>query len=165
MAGQAPPALKCKQTEAVGAGGSGEAAGAGLLRDANLSRSAADAPVPNATSSMRSPRVLLPRRFSSLNCRGLVGLLACLAFSAPGSAVAASDDLAADVRRLVAQLDYSELAARERAEEQLVKLGPAALPFLPSPTDRMPAETAERLSRVRMRWNKPVLREPLPLRL
>jgi hypothetical protein len=78
----------------------------------------------------------------------LLGLLACLTFTAC-LATAATDGIAGDVGRLVGQLASGELATRETAEDQLVKLGPAALPFLPSPTDRMPAETSQRLARVR----------------
>jgi hypothetical protein len=66
-----------------------------------------------------------------------------------GGARAATDSIAADVGRLVSQLASGELAAREGAEDQLVKLGPAALPYLPPSTDRTPAETATRLARVR----------------
>ncbi len=92
---------------------------------------------------------MLPRCFNSIEPRVLACLLALFAAAAFGAGVTAGDDLAADMRRLVAQLDSGELVLRERAEEQLVKLGPAALPFLPPPSDRMPAETAERLARVR----------------
>src|SRR5262245_49851151 len=43
-----------------------------------------------------------------------------------------SDDLAAQVRRLVSQLDAAELAARNSAEEELLGLGPAVLKLLPA---------------------------------
>ena len=88
-------------------------------------------------------------RACSLGIRPWVVLLACAALAASAAADSAGDDVAATVRRLVAQLDGSELAARQRAEAQLIKLGPAALAFLPAVTDRTPAETAERLARVR----------------
>ena len=91
----------------------------------------------------------LPLQVSSLAGRTLLGLLACLSLTAFDALGAASDAIAADVSRLIGQLASVELAAREGAEEQLVKLGPTALPFLPSPTARMPAETTERLARVR----------------
>ena len=97
-----------------------------------------------------SPRVLSPLRVSSLAGRILLGLLACLTLAVIRCGrCRAGDDLAADVGRLVGQLASGELATREGAEEQLVKLGPAALPFLPPPTDRLPAETAQRLARAR----------------
>jgi hypothetical protein len=60
-----------------------------------------------------------------------------------------TEDLAAQVRRLVRELDAPELAAREAAEQQLVDLGAAALTHLPEPDDRMTAEVKERLSRAR----------------
>jgi hypothetical protein len=68
--------------------------------------------------------------------------------AAPAPALS-NEELAAEVRRLVRELDAVELAAREAAEQQLVDLGGAALPHLPEPSDRMSAEVKERLSRVR----------------
>ncbi len=88
-------------------------------------------------------------RACSLGVRPWVVLLACAALVAPAAADSTGEDVAATVRRLVAQFDGSELAARQRAEAQLIKLGPAALAFLPAVTDRTPAETAERSGRVR----------------
>jgi hypothetical protein len=62
---------------------------------------------------------------------------------------AAPGDIAAEVARLAKQLNSDELTARNKAEEQLTALGPAALPHLPATTDRTPAEVATRLARVR----------------
>jgi hypothetical protein len=59
------------------------------------------------------------------------------------------DALAAEVKRLVRQLDGKELAERQAAEEQLAALGPAALDLLPEITNRTTAETRERLGRIR----------------
>jgi len=65
------------------------------------------------------------------------------------SAPAASEELKAEVKQLVRDLDAAELAAREEAEQKLVALGPPALDLLPAPTNRMSAEVKERLGRVR----------------
>ena len=65
------------------------------------------------------------------------------------AAVAADDDPGLEVRRLVRQLNATRLAQREAAEEQLLELGPRVLDLLPQPTDRTPAEVAQRLGRVR----------------
>jgi hypothetical protein len=64
---------------------------------------------------------------------------------------AASDDLKAEIRRLVRQLDSDELAQRNAAEEALIQKGPAALELLPAATDRMSAEVGERLARIRQK--------------
>jgi hypothetical protein len=62
---------------------------------------------------------------------------------------APAEDMAAQVKRLVHQLDAAELAEREAAEQQLVELGPPVLDLLPTATSRMSAEAKERLGRVR----------------
>ncbi|HEY4308270.1 MAG TPA: hypothetical protein VGN12_02360 [Pirellulales bacterium] len=61
---------------------------------------------------------------------------------------ARADDLAPTVTKLVRQLDASEKTRREDAEQQLLKLGPAVLPLLPSAEDGS-AEVKLRLARVR----------------
>lgn len=53
------------------------------------------------------------------------------------------------VARLVAELDAPERSRRDAAEQQLLKLGPAALAELPATDASMPAETRLRLTRVR----------------
>lgn len=58
-------------------------------------------------------------------------------------------ELAAQVRRLVAELDAPELARRQTAEAELVNLGPRALDFLPDEAGPGKAEAAQRLARVR----------------
>lgn len=68
---------------------------------------------------------------------------------AAAAAPAASEELKAQVKQLVRELDAAELAAREEAEQKLVALGPAALDLLPAATNRMSAEVKERLGRVR----------------
>jgi hypothetical protein len=83
----------------------------------------------------------------------------CLIFVQPGPNVEAptaednpSDtqpELANQVRRLVRQMDDSQLKQRNDAEEALFELGPAALIHLPSPEERLSAEVKTRLSRVR----------------
>lgn len=57
--------------------------------------------------------------------------------------------LPADVTRLVRQLDDPAQAERDRAEKALTALGPDVLPLLPAITPRTPAETKERLGRIR----------------
>ncbi len=61
---------------------------------------------------------------------------------------AAPNPLDATVRRLVRQLDSSELATRDEAERALIELGPDVLDHLPRITSRTPAEVKERLGRV-----------------
>ncbi len=58
-------------------------------------------------------------------------------------------DLAAHVRRLVAELDAPELTRRQNAEAELVNLGPRVLDLLPAEVDPGNAEAAQRLARVR----------------
>jgi hypothetical protein len=75
-----------------------------------------------------------------------------IAWSMAGQAPqAASDDLKAEVRRLMRQLDSDELAQRNAAEEALIQKGPVALELLPAATDRMSAEVRERLARIRQK--------------
>jgi hypothetical protein len=64
-------------------------------------------------------------------------------------AAGASPDLARQVREQVARLNADALSERAAAEKALIELGPAALELLPGIDDRTPAETAQRLSRVR----------------
>lgn len=73
-------------------------------------------------------------------------LLGCL-LSAPPDA--APEQLAGEVRRLVRQLDASQLAQRDDAERAIIGLGAAALDVLPAENDRMSAEVKTRLRRVR----------------
>jgi hypothetical protein len=56
-----------------------------------------------------------------------------------------------EVQRLVRQLDAAQLGQRDAAEEELLRRGPAVLDFLPPTTDRLPAETQQRLGRIRQR--------------
>lgn len=61
------------------------------------------------------------------------------------------DELKAEIRRLVRQLDAPELARRDAAEAELLKRGPAVLDLLPLPNDRTSAEVRQRLDRVRQK--------------
>lgn len=61
----------------------------------------------------------------------------------------ATEQLRAEVRRLVRQLDSPQLERRDAAEAALLQRGPAVLDLLPEETDRMPAEVRQRLARVR----------------
>jgi len=62
----------------------------------------------------------------------------------------AAGDLAPQVRKLVRELDAAEKSRRDAAEEQLLKLGPAALSLLPE-GDQTSAEVELRLARIRNR--------------
>ncbi|MCO6459661.1 MAG: hypothetical protein J5I93_30480 [Pirellulaceae bacterium] len=75
----------------------------------------------------------------------IAGSLVVVVGQAPAEA---PRDLEAAVRRLVRQLDSSELAARDEAERALIELGPGVLDYLPRITARTPAEVKERLGRV-----------------
>ena len=57
-------------------------------------------------------------------------------------------DVAAQVRRLVRQLDAGELDARNKAEEEVLKLGPTALESLPTEATGS-AELQQRVDRIR----------------
>ncbi len=52
------------------------------------------------------------------------------------------------VSELVLQLNAFQLKERQAAEQALVKLGPAVLPYLPRTSSRTPAEVRQRLARV-----------------
>lgn len=67
-----------------------------------------------------------------------------------GQAGAASDaDLSLRVRRLLRQLDAPQLARRQEAEERLIELGPKILGLLPESSERVSAEVAGRVERIR----------------
>ncbi|HEX3657711.1 MAG TPA: hypothetical protein VHV55_18120 [Pirellulales bacterium] len=76
----------------------------------------------------------------------------CLALgqtdSAPGDSPADAEQ-AAQVRRLVRQLDAPEKARRDDAEQQLRALGPGVLGLLPQADERLPAEVQLRVRRLR----------------
>ena len=80
--------------------------------------------------------------------RGL--LISGLLFATP-LASRASQPLAADIERLVRQLNAAQLTQRDAAEEELLRRGPVVLDLLPPPSDRLPAETEQRLGRIRQR--------------
>jgi len=63
-------------------------------------------------------------------------------------ASSAQPELSEQVKQLIQQLDDRELAKREEAEKELVKLGPQVLPLLPTPNNQMPAEMRQRLARI-----------------
>ena len=66
----------------------------------------------------------------------------------------AGDDLKAEVRRLIRQLDAPQLADRDAAEVELLKRGPAILDLLPAATERTSAEVKQRLGRVRQKLQR-----------
>ena len=63
--------------------------------------------------------------------------------------VCLGDEVQDNVDRLVRDLNSDQLSERDQAEAALIKLGPAALKSLPSELDKLPAETAQRLRRIR----------------
>ncbi len=86
----------------------------------------------------------------------VVVVAGCAALSLPGFAMAAADELAAKVERLVTQVDAREAAEREEAEKALIELGleskdggEAFLALLPAASEDMSQEAATRLARVR----------------
>ena len=72
---------------------------------------------------------------------------------AGGQAAAApagpAQDLAAQVRQLIRELNAPELAKRDAAQQKLLELGPDVLDLLPEPTDRTSAEEKQRLKQIR----------------
>jgi hypothetical protein len=76
-------------------------------------------------------------------------LLAGVVFAEP--ATPPSQDLKAEVRRLIRQLDADQLAQRDAAEKALVEKGPAIYDLLPEPGKNMSAEVQQRLARVRLK--------------
>ena len=63
-------------------------------------------------------------------------------------------DLALEVRRLVRRLDSRELAGREDAERKLIELGVEVLDHLPGSDDRVSAEVAQRVQRIRQKLQR-----------
>ncbi len=62
--------------------------------------------------------------------------------------------LAVQVRRLVLKLDSPELAERQAAEDDLLKLGPQVLDLLPQGAEPGKAEVAQRIGRVRQKLQR-----------
>lgn len=62
---------------------------------------------------------------------------------------AVDEELQREVRALVRDLQSRTLADREAAEKDLIALGTKAIKLLPPDSDQLPAETRQRLSRVR----------------
>ncbi len=85
----------------------------------------------------------------------MLGVLALMGGMLLGQAGAAADEgLGLEVRRLVRQLDAPQLARREEAEQELIRLGPKVLDLLPQSPDRMSAEVAQRIGRIRQRLQR-----------
>ncbi|MCX7427312.1 MAG: hypothetical protein NTW96_16995 [Planctomycetia bacterium] len=83
---------------------------------------------------------------------GSVMLLGCLLL---GQAVGqAPNETEATVRRLVRQLDAPQLAQRDAAEQELIKLGQDVLDLLPTTTSGTSAEVQQRLARVRHKFEQ-----------
>ena len=79
----------------------------------------------------------------------IIASLWMLSILAPVGHTEGSEDVAAEVTRLVRELDSNKLAERQAAEKALIDLGPEAKALLPEVTPRMAAEVKERLGRVR----------------
>lgn len=87
----------------------------------------------------------------------LLVLLPLLA--APASPLEQAEaDLPAKVRKLVRQLDDEQVQVRNKAEAQLIELGPPALQWLPD-ADNVSDEQRRRLTRVRQAIEKTAARE------
>ncbi len=78
-------------------------------------------------------------------------LAAAVVGQAPAETSSASETGAQEqvILRLVRQLDSPRLAERQKAEDELTKMGPPALEWLPTSTDRLSAEVQQRLERIR----------------
>ncbi|MBN2291907.1 MAG: hypothetical protein JXM70_05745 [Pirellulales bacterium] len=79
---------------------------------------------------------------------GVLLLAGCLMVAAPDDTTS-PEQLALDVRKLARQLDAPRLADRQKAEADLIELGPQALELLPKIDSRTSAETKQRLARIR----------------
>jgi hypothetical protein len=80
----------------------------------------------------------------------LVGCCLCAQTAPPSQSESADSQLAVQVRRFVVQLNDDELARRDAAERDLIRLGPRILSLLPqADAPRLPTEVQSRLERVR----------------
>src|SRR5262245_34202689 len=77
-----------------------------------------------------------------------VTILLLISWALAGQLDAAADDRAAEVRRLVRQLDAAELSTRNAAEEKLIGMGTPLLELLPKQPGGS-AEVEQRLARIR----------------
>lgn len=66
----------------------------------------------------------------------------------------ADGQLVRQARKLVRQLDAPEIAVRDQAFEELVKLGPAVLEHLPKPSDNAPAAVRDAVGRLRREFDR-----------
>lgn len=80
----------------------------------------------------------------------MISLLICTGLLlAPGGEPNADDALARQVAGLVGELDAPQLTARDEAESKLRSLGADVLPLLPASDERLSAEAARRVARLR----------------
>ncbi len=84
----------------------------------------------------------------------LHGILLFISLFAASTDAPTAEQLRVEVRQLVRRLDASTLADRDAAEADLLKRGPEILDLLPAASDRMSAETRERLDRVRQKLQR-----------
>ncbi len=90
------------------------------------------------------------RRARTASHRTLLGFVAVIgAISAAAAIAQDTAELKLQVRQLVRQLDDPELEVRDRAEQSLIKIGPASLDLLPPPDQQPSEEVRHRLARVR----------------
>ncbi len=80
---------------------------------------------------------------------GSVLLLGCIL--AAQVDVKVGDDLKLEVHRLVRQFDAPQLARRDAAEAELLRLGPEVLDLLPPISPRTPAEVKQRICRIQQK--------------
>jgi hypothetical protein len=103
------------------------------------------------TRSSRIPAVTRLARLRTSLALLLVSVVTatCLAQPAANSPITDQLELELRVQRLVQQLEDPNRQRRDAAEQQLTELGEAVLPLLPETTPTTPAETTERLARIR----------------
>src|SRR5437899_531318 len=74
-------------------------------------------------------------------------------------------DLQAKVKKLIEQLDNKEFAKREAAKNDLIKLGPDILPYLPESDAKLTPEQINRLTAIRTTLREAVAEKVLTPRL
>src|SRR5262245_61821736 len=101
---------------------------------------------------VRRTRHSMRRRLSTARSSAVITTILVVSSLVLGQAAppaAKDDELAVKVKALIRTLDSEELAKREAAEKEIVALGPAVVPLLPTTTARTPAEVRNRLMRIR----------------
>lgn len=86
----------------------------------------------------------------------MIGSVLLVGWLIAGQATADETALKTEVRKLVRQLDASQLGKREAAESRLLELGPQVLDMLPEPTESTPPEVKQRIGRIRQKLQQSV---------